>query len=188
MFAVLAGILVFSVPHLYSMLAPAHRDQVLASWGESKFKGSFSLVMLLALGLMIYGYVQGSAMAGQLYQPVAGARHATILLALVGFVLIAASHGKGYIKYWVRHPMSWGLALWSGGHLLANGEVLVVYIFATFLVLAGLDIVLSTLRGKRPGHVPQVQSDIRVVVIGLGLFVVFAFGFHPYILGIPVLG
>jgi hypothetical protein len=33
-----------------------------------------------------------------------------------------------------------------------------------------------------------LKSDIRAVIIGLVLYAVFLFGFHPYVLGVPVVG
>ena len=57
-----------------------------------------------------------------------------------------------------------------------------------FLVVALADILLSELRGKRPMHQPSVQSDIRAVAIGMVLYVIFLFGFHPYVLNLPVAG
>ena len=51
---------------------------------------------------------------------------------------------------------------------------------------AVLDIILSTMRGKLPHHEPQVKSDVRAVVIGVILYLIFLFGFHPYILKLPI--
>ena len=47
---------------------------------------------------------------------------------------------------------------------------------------------MSEIRGKRPDYIPRVRSDVLAVVIGLVLYLVFLFGFHPYVLGVPVLG
>ena len=62
-----------------------------------------------------------------------------------------------------------------------------ILLFGTFLVLAALDIILSTVRGKRPGHEPQVRSDLTAVVSGVILYAIFLFGFHPYILNAPII-
>ena len=48
------------------------------------------------------------------------------------------------------------------------------------------DIVMSEIRGKRPDYIPRVRSDIIAVVVGLVLYAVFLFGFHPYVLNVPV--
>jgi uncharacterized membrane protein len=35
-----------------------------------------------------------------------------------------------------RHPMLWGLALWAGAHIIPNGDVAAVMVFAPLLLLA----------------------------------------------------
>jgi hypothetical protein len=55
------------------------------------------------------------------------------------------------------------------------------------LVLAVLDIILSTARGKRPAYEPNIRSDVIAVVTGVVLYVVFLFGVHPYIFNVPII-
>lgn len=184
------GVALFALPHLYGMLSLSGKAALMARLGEGPFKGLYTLASLLGVLLMGLAYhaAYATGTAEQLYTPWAGARHVTMLLVLLAFILVAASHGKGHIKAWIRNPMSWGVGLWALGHLLANGETVVVVIAATFLILSLLDIVLCTVRGKVPGHVPVLRSDVIAVVVGLVLYAVFLFGFHPYILGVPVAG
>ena len=59
-------------------------------------------------------------------------------------------------------------------------------LFGTFLVVGLADILMSEIRGKRPDYIPRLRSDVLAVVIGIVLYAVFLFGFHPYVLGIPV--
>jgi uncharacterized membrane protein len=184
------GLALFLLPHLYGMFFPAGKAAVKAKWGEGPYKGLYTLASILGLllvGLAYHGAYATGAVAPY-YTPWSGARHVTMLLVLIAFILVGASHGKGYIKAWVQNPMSWGIAAWAVGHLLANGENVVVMIAAAMLVVALLDIILSTARGKVPTHVPRLKSDIIAVVVGLVLYAAFLFGFHPYVLGVPVLG
>ena len=109
-----------------------------------------------------------------------------MLLVLLGFISLSGFHGTGYLKHWLRNPFSIGIVLWSVGHLLANGMLHDVLLFGTFLVLAVLDIVLSMARGKRPGHEPQIRSDMKAVVSGVVLYAIFLFGVHPYIFNVPI--
>ena len=88
----------------------------------------------------------------------------------------------------LHNPMSIGIALWATGHLLANGKRTAVYLFGMFLVVALADIIMSELRGKRPTHEPRLRSDIVAVIAGMVLYVIFLFGFHPYVLNLPVTG
>lgn len=185
------GIVLFGGTHLYSIFLPGHRDGLRAAIGQTPYKAAYSIVSLIGLGFVIAGFLQsrsGPLAADWLYVPTDGARHITMLLVLVAFILIGASHGKGYIKKWIRNPMSWGFAAWSTGHLLANGKRTDVYMFGMFLVIALADIVMSELRGKRPAHEPRVRSDVVAVVIGIILYAIFLFGFHPYVLNLPVTG
>ena len=102
------------------------------------------------------------------------------------FILLAASNGKGYLRKWLHNPMSIGIALWAGGHILANGKRTDVYLFGTFLVVALADIVMSEIRGKRPVYAPQPRSDIIAIIAGMVVYAIFLFGFHPYVLNLPV--
>jgi uncharacterized membrane protein len=184
------GIVIFAGVHLLAMLLPQPRDRLMAHLGEGPYKGLFSLVSAIGLGLMIYGfYTTRGTLAPEdyLYAPQTWTRHAAMALVLIAFIFIGASHGKGYLKLWLKHPMSIGIGLWAIAHLLANGERPDVVFFASFLALAVLDVVLSTMRGKLPHHEPQVKSDVRAVIIGVILYLIFLFGFHPYILNVPVL-
>ncbi len=183
------GIVLLGGFHLFSMLLPARRDALKLRFGEKAWKGSFALVSLVGLGFMICGFFAsraGPGAADLLYYPADWTRHLTMLLVLLAFISLGASHGKGYLKLWLRNPMSIGFALWSFGHLLANGKRASVYMFGTFLVIALLDIILSTLRGKRPVHEPRIRSDVIAVIVGLVLYLIFLFGFHPYVLNLPV--
>lgn len=183
------GILLFGGSHLFSILFPALRDSLKRSLGEKLWKGLYALVSLTGLVLMIVGYSMsrsGPATADLLYQPADWTRHATMLLVLLGFILTGAAHGKGYLKAWLHNPMSLGVGLWAGGHLLANGQRSDVYLFGIFLVVAAADVVMSEIRGKRPTHQPRIRSDIIAVLVGVVLYAIFLYGFHPYVLNLPV--
>jgi uncharacterized membrane protein len=186
----IAGIVFFAGIHLFSILAPQARARIKVQMGEGPWKGVFSLISAVGLVLMIYGWVVARgepAGSDSVYVPAEWSRHAAMLLVLIGFILVGASHGKGRIKLWVRQPMSIGIGLWAFAHLLANGERADIWLFGAILVLAIVDIVASTVRGKRPYYEPRLRSDIIAVVVGIVLYLVFLFGFHPYVLGVPVI-
>ena len=183
------GALLFVVPHIWSSAFPGSRDRLKLQLGEARFKGLYALCSMAGLLLLIAGYVHGRWFGGaydNLYEPWVAGRHLLMLLALLMFILLGAAGGKGYIRAWLRHPMSIGVALWAFGHLLMNGERPVVWLFGSLLVVAVADLVFSFGRGKRPVHIPDIKSDIRAVVIGVIIYAVFLFGFHPYILKMPV--
>lgn len=183
------GIVIFVGAHLAVMLSPGLREGFRAGLGEGPYKGVFSLVSLLGLGLMIYGfYTTRATLEGTdyLYAPAPWTRHAAMTLVLLAFVFVGASHGKGYLKRWLKQPMSIGIGLWAVAHLLANGDRPGVVMFGAILALAVIDIILSTLRGKVPTHEPRVRSDVIAVIVGVILYLVFLFGVHPYIFNLPI--
>jgi uncharacterized membrane protein len=187
----LLGCLLFGGSHLFSIFLPRPRDALEQRLGEKAWKGLYSIVALAGLVLMGIGYVQtraGPAAADIVYEPWDGARHLTMLCTLLAFILIGASHGKGYLKKWLHNPMSIGILLWSGSHLLVNGQRSEVWLFGTFFVISLADIVMSEMRGKRPQYQPRLRSDIIAVVVGVLLYLVFLYGFHPYVLNVPVTG
>ena len=190
MTALYLGIILFGGSHLFSIFFPGARDGLKARLGEKAYKGLYSLVSLAGIVLLVIGYWgsrSGPRAADWLYLPAEWSKHVVMLFVLLAFILIGASHGKGYLKKWLRNPMSIGIGLWSAGHLLANGKRTDVYLFGMFLVVALADIIMSEIRGKRPSHEPRLRSDVIAVIAGMVLYVVFLFGFHPYVLNLPII-
>jgi uncharacterized membrane protein len=184
------GIVLFAGPHLMSTLAPGFRDGLKQRFGESPWKMAYSLVTLVGLALMIWGFRQswhGGGGGELVYPPPAWGRHVTMLLVLLGFIAIGASHGKGHLALWIKHPMSIGVSLWAVGHLISNGRLADVLLFGTMLVIGVLDIVFATARGKLPAHVPSASSDAKALAVGLGLYALFLLVVHPYVFGIAVI-
>lgn len=183
------GALLFAGPHLLSVLAPASRDGLKQRWGETRFKMAYAAVSLAGVILLALGYLSArSSPAGPelLYQPLDSARSLAMPMILVGFIFIASTGGRSHIRQWLKHPFSLGVILWSLAHLLANGEIAVIWIFAIFLVIAVADAALSLWRGKKPAFEPSWSHDVRSIAMGVVFYFVFLFGFHPYILKVPV--
>lgn len=178
------GMILFFGAHLFS-LTPL-RGPVYARFGEKAYKGVYSVLSLIGLGLMIWGF--GLARSGPdaariVYDPLMGSSHATMLLVLFSMILLASAHMKGYIRKIVKHPMSVGVALWSAGHLLVNGNLSEVLLFGGFLVLSLLDIIVTTARGKLPTHTPQIKYDIMAIVGGVVIYGVFLMS-HQWLFGV----
>ena len=108
------------------------------------------------------------------------------ITSYLAFIALAASFHKGRLKLWLRQPQSIAIALWATAHLLANGKVAAVLFFSGFLVLAIIDIAVSTARGDVPNYVPKPSHDIIAVVAGLILYGIFLFLFHPLVLNVPI--
>jgi uncharacterized membrane protein len=187
MIFVYIGIFLFGGSHLISVLLPAVRNRLSTWLGEKRYKGSYAFVSMVGVVLMAIGYWQTRFDGSLLYQPYEGARHMTMLLVLLGFILIGANGGKGYLRLWLQHPFTIGVGLWAIGHLIANGKTSVVMIYATLLVIAVLDIVLNLIRNERVTFAPVIRRDMTAVIAGVVIYAIFLLGFHPYVLGVPVL-
>lgn len=182
------GLFLFGGSHLFSVLLAPVRNRLSAWLGEARYKGIYSLVSAIGFGMMFWGYALTRGNGEMLYTPLANAKHATMLLVLVGFIFIAASSGKSYLKLWLQNPFSVGVCLWSVGHLIANAKTAVVLIYITLLIVASMDIVNSMARGNRPIFEPNIKSDFTAVVSGLAIYALALFVFHPYVLGVKIAG
>ena len=182
------GVALFALPHFFSSLLPGMRDRLSARFGAMRYKGVYAVISWIGFGLMAWAYFQTRGSGEMLFTPKGGMKHATMGLATLGMILIGASHGKSHIKLWLKNPMSLGIALWSVGHLLSVGVYAADWFWLCMLAVALVDIAASTLRGKSPHFQPQWSSDVKAVVAGLVLTALLVFLFHPFILGVKVIG
>jgi uncharacterized membrane protein len=189
MSTLILGLVIFFAFHAipFTGLKPALRER----FGVNGYKILMSAGSLVGFVVIVWGFLvsrYGPADADLFYNPPDGLRHLTMLLVLLGFVALAASFHKGRLKIWLQNPMSVGVALWALGHLLANGQRTHVILFGSFLVYSLIDIGYNMAKGNRPDFAPKPVHDLITVAAGVILFLVFGYGFHPYILNLPVFG
>ena len=183
----LNGIVLFFGIHLFT--STPLRSVAVSRVGDKAYKGIFSLLSLVGLGLIIWGFVQARSepdAVSLVYNSPQWSAPITSVLVLVGLIMIASSHGKGHIRKIVRQPMSVGIVLWAMGHLLSNAHTYEVILFGSFLAYAVFDIMLSTAKGKRPSYTPKVKADIIAIVAGAVLFTLILF-FHSSLFGASVI-
>ena len=188
MVSLILGMLLFAGPHFVSSLAPAQRDRLKARYGEGAYKGTFSAVTMIGVILMVYAYWTTRGSGDMLYTPQGTMRQATMGLATLGVILIAAGQGKSHIRLWLQNPFSIGVAIWAIGHLLSVGKFAADWFWLTLLAVALVDIVVSMARGKKPEFQPFWRSDIIAVVVGLVVTGLLVSLFHPYVLGVRLAG
>ena len=212
----------FFLSHLGLATAPV-RGRIVSRLGEKGFQGLYSSVALLALGAMIAAYVKASHHV-YLWPPGPGVRHLPLLLMPIALILIVGGATtpnpsavgmetsldrpdpvQGVLRI-TRHPVMWGVILWSAAHILANGDLASLLFFGGFLLTAGLgsfhlDRRMGVSQGERwrrfaavtsyvplaailAGRQPLVWAELRrPVLIGLVVFVVLLFA-HPYLFGV----
>ncbi len=123
----------------------------------------------------------------QVWTPPAFMRHITITLMLFAAIFIAALI-PSHIKAWIKHPMVTSVKTWALAHLLSNGDLGSILLFGAFLLWGGYARVAAKRRGDRGFANPPAgwTNDIVVVVLGVVVFFLLAYYFHPYVIGVPV--
>jgi uncharacterized membrane protein len=182
------GLAVFIGAHVLITLRE-QRAGVIARLGEGRYKGLFSLVSLLGIILIGYGFARYRA-AGYIdvwYQP-AWTRHVTDLLVWPAIVCVVAAYIPGDIKRLLKHPMLVGVKLWALAHLISNGDLGSIILFGSILAWAVFDRI-SLKRRSDPGAPPFPTggrgNDVLAVVLGTLLYLALGFWFHPYVIGVP---
>lgn len=184
-----AGLVLFLGVHSVSIIGDGVRGAIVRAIGEGPWKGLYSLVAAVGLGLVVYGYGAARMTPEVLFLPPIGLRHATLALMVPVFPLLLAAYLPGRIRAAVRHPMLWSVTLWSGAHLLANGMVHDALLFGGFLAWSLLDLLSFTRRVQRPIETapPSPYNDVIAVVAGLGLYAVTLLWGHLWLIGVPPL-
>ncbi|WP_084421871.1 NnrU family protein [Henriciella litoralis] len=191
MLIMLAGLVLFFGPHLFTTFRTRQPGQDLrAKLGYGPYMGLFSLITIIGVALIAYGY---GAMrpATVLWSPPTALKHINVLIQLFAFIILFAAYTPtGYIKKTLKHPMLVGVKLWAFGHLLANGELNSILLFGSFLAYAVLDRIVLKKRGDNgpPADVkPSVLGDILAAAIGIGVWLLLLLWLHPILFGMPAL-
>lgn len=184
------GLVILLGTHSISIVAPSWRGRVTASIGEGPWKGLYALASLLGFALLVWGYGMARQETAMLYTPPAGLRHVTLFLMLFVFPLLFAAYLPGRIKTAIKHPMLAAIKIWAFAHLLANGSVVDVILFGSFLVWAVAERVSIKHRTPRPvpGPPPTRWNDAIAVVAGLAVYAAFVLGVHRWLIGVSPLG
>jgi uncharacterized membrane protein len=188
MAALIVGLIVFFGLHSISILAPRWRARSIQRFGEGAWKGLYSLLSLAGFVLMLVGFAQARAGAPVLYVPPAALRYLTFLLMLPVFPLLLAAYLPGSIQARARHPMLASIKLWATAHLLAIGTLPDVLLFGSFLVWAVCDRISLKHRPPAPRRALALRhGDLLAVVVGLGLYALFVFRLHLWLIGVAPL-
>ena len=192
MSALILGLLMFLGMHSARIVAEGWRTQVITQRGPGAWKGLYTVVSLVGLGLVIWGYGQARLAPVVLWAAPVWTRHLAALLVLVALVLLAAAQVPGNgIKARLHHPMVLGVNVWALAHLLANNTLADLLLFGSFLVWAVLDFRSSRQRDRAAGTVyPPGTAGRTVAAVALGvlLWVVLAFGAHQWLFGVRPFG
>ncbi|TSE26008.1 NnrU family protein [Tepidimonas aquatica] len=203
------GLIVFLGVHSVRIVADDWRTQVIERVGPLAWKAGYGLLALLGLALVVWGYAQARLEPAVLWSPPLAMRHAAALLTLPAFVLAVAAYVPGNaLKVRLGHPLVLSVKLWATAHLLANGNLADVLLFGGFLAWAVFNYRAARRRDARtpgtdaadeddaddgvtepdPRHPVSAAATVATVVVGVALWVVFAFWLHAVLFGVAPLG
>jgi uncharacterized membrane protein len=185
----LLGIVIFLGMHLVRVVAPGLRASVIERQGKGAWMGIYTVISLVGLLLIIYGFGEARAVTGMLYNPPVFLKHISLLLMLLAFICLAAGFlPAGRIAVAVKHPQVLSIKIWALAHLLANGETSSVLLFGSFLAWAVI-LRISLKRRERAGEkvLPVFRStsnDLLAVVIGAVAYGLFIWKLHEWLIGV----
>jgi uncharacterized membrane protein len=176
-------------------IVPAQRElrgRAIASMGEGGYKLVYSLVSVLGIVLIAWGFAHYRATGWiDIWYPPKALKHITVALMLPAVILVVAAYLRGHIYKTVKHPMLAGVKLWAAAHLLANGDLGSIVLFGSFLGWAVFDRISLKRRpdaGGPPIPVGGWGNDMIAVAVGIVVYLALAFAFHPVVIGVPVVG
>jgi len=185
------GLALFIVPHVFVTRREA-RAVAVARFGEGPYKGVFSLVSIVGVILIAWGFASYRASGWiDVWSPPTWTRHLAALLVWPAIVFLVAAYIPGNIKRRLKHPMLVGVKLWALAHLIANGDLGSILLFGGILAWAVFDRI-SLKRRTDPGAPPIPVggwgNDIAALVVGTLVYLALAFLFHPLVIGVPAFG
>jgi uncharacterized membrane protein len=186
------GLVLFLGVHSTRIVADGWRTQTIARVGEKPWKGLYSLLSVAGFVLLVWGFALARRNPVYLWEAPMAMRHVAGLLMLVSFVLLAATYvPRNQIKARLHHPMVLAVKVWAVAHLLANGNLADVVLFGSFLVWAVFSFRAARARDRAAHTVypaGTASGTALTVVVGILVWVVFAFWAHGLLFGVRPFG
>jgi uncharacterized membrane protein len=185
------GLVVFLGTHVFVTMRD-RRAAVVAQIGEWPYRALFSLVSILGIVLIAYGFATYRA-AGMImvWYPPAWTRHIVVALMWPASIMIAAAYIPGNIKRTLKHPLLVAVKTWAVAHLWANGDLGGIILFGSVLAWAVYDRITLKRRkdsGAPPIPVGGITNDIIAIVVGTIIYLALGFVFHPIVIDVPAFG
>jgi uncharacterized membrane protein len=183
----IAGLVLFLGAHTFTSLRDV-RATAMGQIGEGPYKGLYSLVSAAGLVLIVWGFARYRSTGYiPVWDPPAWLHPIALVLTWFSFVALAATYSPaGKIKGLLRHPMLVGVKAWALAHLLVNGDLGSMILFAAFLAWAVYDRIAVKRRGDA-GAPPSgfTAGDAIALLVGSAFYVAM-FWLHPSIIGVPI--
>jgi uncharacterized membrane protein len=185
------GLVLFLGLHVFVSMRNA-RAALIAAIGAGPYKGLFSLVSIVGVLLIGFGFARYRAEGLiPIWHPPAWTRHIVVAAMWPASIAVVAAYIPGDIKRVLKHPMLVGVKIWAAAHLCANGDLGGIILFGSVLVWAVYDRITLKRRtdpGAPPIPVAGRGNDIVAIIVGTILYLALGFVFHPIVIGLPAFG
>ena len=161
------------------------REKLVGRLGLNGYKVLFSLLSIASFALLVYGFARAPLI--QVWSPPSWTRWVAIVLMLPAFIFLVAAYVPGQIKAKLKHPFLVAIKTWALAHLIANGDLASIILFASFLAYAVYDRITLKRRQETglitvPATGPA-RNDVIGAVLGVVLYLVFLVWLHPLLIG-----
>src|SRR6202451_2077572 len=183
------GLVIFLGAHVFVTMRD-RRAVLVAKLGEWPYRGLFSLVSILGIVLIAYGFASYRA-AGFIvvWNPPAWTRHIVVALMWPASIMVAAAYIPGNLKRVLKHPLLVAVKTWAFAHLCANGDLGGMILFGAVLAWAVYDRI--TLKHRSDAGAPPIPmggtiNDLIAIIVGTLVYFALGFFVHPVVIGVPV--
>lgn len=185
------GLVIFLGAHVFVTMRD-HRAALIARIGEWPYRGLFSLVSIVGIVLIGYGFASyRNAGLIVIWNPPGWTHHIVEALMWPASIMIVAAYIPGNIKRVLKHPMLVGVKTWAFAHLCANGDLGGIILFGAVLAWAVFDRITLKRRsdpGAPPIPVGGGRNDIIAIIVGTIVYLALGVVFHPLVIGLPAFG
>lgn len=175
--------------HSVRILADDWRSNFIAKKGLITWRVIYSIVSLVGLVLLVYGFGLSRANPVFIWNPPPYTRYLAILLTYIAFILFAASSiPNNLFKKKLGHPMYAGIKIWAFAHLITNGRLGDMLLFGAFMLWAVVGFSSARRRDRKEGVVypdGTVFGLAMTTMSGTIVWAVFAFYLHYVLIGVP---
>jgi uncharacterized membrane protein len=185
------GLVAFLGAHVFVTMR-AQRAAAIARLGELPYKALVSLLSIVGIVLIAYGYGQYRATGWtEIWRPPGWTYYVTQLLMWPASICIVAAYSRGDIWRALKHPMLVGVKTWAVAHLISNGDLGSIVLFGSVLAWAVYDRI--TLKRRADPGAPSIpvggrRNDVIALVVGTLIYLLLGFVFHPLVVGTMVFG
>lgn len=181
MIYLIIGLILFIGPHLTREFG-LRASLIESAPSPGAYKGIYSLVSLLGLGLIVWGKSQAGFI--MIWQPVYELRYLSHVLMIPAMVLLVAGNVPcSHLRKQLRNPMLLAVLFWALSHLWSNGDLASMLLFGSFALWAGIKFCSLGISAGAVQKKPSILWDIISIIAGLVLYTGVAI-YHGQLFGV----